>query len=85
MLIFADVMTPLIDMKPMQPQVNALTMTSQQMASAGLPVDNKLLAFLLVLRLPDSYNTLKTILSSMDSSKVATKGMASQILAEECQ
>ena len=54
-----------------------------QMALAGLPIDDKLLMFLLVLRLPNFYNTLKTVLSSMDSSKVTTKGMASQILAYE--
>jgi len=78
-------MSPLVNTEPMQPQVNALTMTVQQMASAGLPVDNKLLAFLLILRLPNSYNTLKTVLSSMDSSKATTKGMASQILAKECR
>jgi len=52
---------------------------------AGLSVDNKLLAFLIVLCLPDSYTMLKTVLSSLDSTKATSKGMTSQILAEECR
>ena len=77
--------TSITDMDPMQPQLSALTMTAQQLVSTGLPVNNKLLAFLLVLRLPDSYLMLKTVLSSMDSTKVLSKGITLQILAEECR
>ena len=47
-------------MEPLQPQINMLTITTQQMTSASLTVNNKLLAFLLILRLSDSYDTLKT-------------------------
>jgi len=47
--------TPVTDTDPMQPQLSALTMTAQQLVSTGLPVDDKLLTFLLILRLPDLY------------------------------
>jgi len=78
-------MTPFLNTEPMQVQLNALTMTTQQLKVAGLSVDDKLLAFLIVLRLPDSYVMLKTVLSSLDSTKATSKGMTSQILAEECR
>jgi hypothetical protein len=60
-------------------------LTVQQLTMAGLSIDNKLLAYLLVLRLPDSYLTLKTVLSSLDSAKAMSKGMLLQILSEEHQ
>jgi len=78
-------MTPFLNTEPMQVQLNTLTMTAQQLKVAGLSVDNKLLAFLIVLCLPDSYAMLKTVLSSLDSTKATSKGMTSQILAEECR
>jgi transposase InsO family protein len=75
--------TPLTDTEPMQPQLSSFSLTAQQLGSAGLPVDDKLLAFLIVLRLPDSYSMLKTVLSALDSAKVSSKSVTSQILAEE--
>jgi hypothetical protein len=76
-------MTPLVDTEPMQPQINALILALQQLAMAGLSVNDKLLAYLLILRLPESYLTLKTVLSSLDSTKAMSKSMLYQIYAEE--
>ena len=77
--------TPLTDLDPMQPQLVALTQTAQQLVTAGLPVDDKLLAYLLVLRLPPSYATLRTVLSNTERTKITSKGIITQILAKERQ
>jgi hypothetical protein len=78
-------MSPLIDTEPMQSQVNTLILMVQQLAMARLPIDDKLLTYLLILHLPKSYSMLKTILSNSDSTKATSKGMAFQILLEECR
>jgi hypothetical protein len=75
--------TLLTDTEPMQPQLSSFSLTAQQLGSAGLPVNEKLLAFLIVLRLPDFYSMLKTVLSALDSAKVSSKSVTLQILAKE--
>jgi hypothetical protein len=78
-------MTPLVNTEPMQSQINALILALQQLTMARLSVNDKLLAYLLVLHLPESYLMLKTVLSSLDSTKAMSKSMLYQIYAKEHQ
>ena len=71
------------DSEPLQQQLDNVVFAAQQLEAAGLPIGDKVLAYHLALRLPDSYATLRTILTSSDATKITSKWVIDQVIAEE--
>ena len=72
----------LMDESPMEPQLNAMRQKALVLASLGQALDDSLIAIAMVISLPTSYSTLRTILMST-SDKITIEGTISQILVEE--
>jgi hypothetical protein len=76
-------MVTFVDTEPLRPQIDSIVLTARQLEFLKLSIDDKVPAYIIALRLPDSYDTLKTILCNTESAKLSSTGVASQILAEE--
>jgi len=72
----------LSDESPMEPQLNVMRQKAQVLTLLGQTLDDSLMAIAMVISLPPSYSTLRTILMS-SSDKLMIDGMISQILIEE--
>lgn len=67
--LFRDTLS---DDSPLRPQLDAMTNKRHLLASLGVSLDDSLIAIAMVLSLPPSYSTLRTILmSTQDASRVA--------------
>ena len=73
----------LTDTKSLQTQLDNITFSAQQLALAGYPINNKVLGCILAFHLPDSYATLRTVLTTQRTAAVTSKWVTDQILAEE--
>ena len=71
------------DTKPLQPQSDSVIFATHQLKSANVIISDPILAYLVALRLPESYSMLRTILTSSDSTKISSKWVADQVIAEE--
>ena len=71
------------DSEPLQQQLDNIVFAAQQLEAAGLPIGDKVLAYHLALHLPNSYATLRTILTSSDATKISSKWVVDQVITEE--
>jgi hypothetical protein len=75
----------LSDSEPLQPQINSLVRAAGTISALGLTLDDKLIAFAIILSLPSSMNTLKKILSNTKPSDMTTEHVTSQIVLDKQQ
>ena len=72
----------LSDESPLEPQLNAMQHKAHVLMSLGLKLEDALVAIAIVLSLPESYSTLRTILMSTED-KLLPDSVVAQILIEE--
>jgi len=72
-----------MDTEPLQPQIDKVVYMAQQLETLGFPIIDRLLTFLLAIRLPDSYAMLRTIITNSDASKITSQWVADRIIGEE--
>ena len=73
----------LSDDMPLDPQINAMLHTANTITTLGLPLHEKLIALAIIISLPLSYDTLKTILTAAKSTEMTVKNVHSQVALEE--
>jgi hypothetical protein len=74
--------SPLSDESPLKPQLNAMLQLGYSLHSLGHKLNNSLIAITMIISLPDSYSTLRSILMATDL-KLTTKSIKTSILQEE--
>ena len=72
----------LSDESPMETQLNAMRQKAYVLKSLGQPLDDSLVAVAMVISLPATYSTLRTILMST-SDKLSIDTVIAQVLVEE--
>ena len=78
--------SPLTDGEPMEPQLNKLVKASHNLKSIGCRVNNKTLAYIIIMALPDALSMLKSILFNKDNMTLTSEVVISQILVDkECR
>ena len=79
--------TMLTDTEPMEPQINKLVKANQNLKTIGCrAANNKSLAYLIVMALPESLSMLQAIRFNKDNDTVLSGVVIAQILAdEECR
>jgi hypothetical protein len=75
--------TTLSESKPLEPQVNTLVRVARTLNTLGIDLEDKVLAYIIVLKLPDSMTTLKTTLFDIGASEISTEAVVSQIVLDE--
>jgi hypothetical protein len=75
--------TPFVDSEHMESQIANIVSIMHQLNAINFPVSNQWLTGMLRVKLPPSWNTLKTVLAHVDNGKLMSKGVIAQILAEE--
>ena len=73
----------LTDTEALRPQVDRITFTIHQLESRNILIPDVVVAYQLIYRLPNSYSTLRTVLTSSDPAKVTSKWVVDHIIAEE--
>ena len=73
----------LSDDSPLNPQINAMLHTANTISALGLPLHEKLIALAIIISLPPSYETLKTILTAAKSMELTVENVRSQVVIEE--
>src|SRR6266850_324038 len=76
-------MTPFSDAEPLEPQIDQLRLTARNLETARFAMAEKYLAGIIIMCLPESLSTLKTILANTDDAKLSVKGITNQVLADE--
>jgi hypothetical protein len=71
-----------LDESPLEPQLNAMRHKAHVLSSLGLKLEDALVAIAMVISLPESYSTLKTILMSTED-KLLPDAVIAQVLIEE--
>jgi len=64
------------DSEPMQPQIDRVVRAAQQLETVSFPIDDRLLAFLLTICLPDSYVMLRTVITNSEAANITSKWVA---------
>jgi hypothetical protein len=72
----------LSDENPLKTQLNAMLQIGYNLHSLGQELDNSLIAIAMIISLPNSYSTLRSILMATDL-KLTTRSIKSSILQEE--
>ena len=76
--------TMLTDTEPMEPQLNKLVKANQNLETIGCGAANdKSLAYLIIMALPESLSTLQAILFNKDDNTVSSDIAIAQILADK--
>jgi hypothetical protein len=75
--------TPFINSEPMEPQINNIVSIARQLNAINFPISDQWLTGMLRVKLPPSWNTLKTVLANVKDKKLMSKGVIAQILAEK--
>ena len=75
--------TPLNDSEPMEPQIQKLIEADQNLQTIGCGVNDKNLAYIIIMALPDSLSTLQTILYNKDDQTITSEEVIALILADE--
>ncbi|KIL57633.1 hypothetical protein M378DRAFT_16140, partial [Amanita muscaria Koide BX008] len=70
------------DESPLEPQLNAMRHKAHILSSLGLKLEDALVAISMVISLPESYSTLRTILMSTED-KLSPDSVVAQVLIEE--
>jgi len=71
------------DTEPLQPQLDTVIFANQKLESVNLAIPDVVLAYLLALRLPESYSILRTALTRSSFTKISSNWVADQVIAEE--
>jgi hypothetical protein len=74
-----------LDSDPLEPQIDQMKLTARSLESVGFPLDDKWLAGIIVMKLPESMATLKAILSHTDSTKLTSNAVINEILVDEAR
>jgi len=74
---------PLTDTEPMEPQLNKLVEANRNLETIRCRVNDKALAYIIVMALPDSLSTLQAILFNNDDVTITSEAVVAQILADE--
>jgi hypothetical protein len=74
--------TTFTDESPLEPQLNAMRHKAYILSSLGLKLEDALIAIAMVISLPESYSTLRTILMSTED-KILPDSVIAQVLIEE--
>jgi hypothetical protein len=78
-------MTQFSDSESLEPQLDQMRLTARALTSVGFPLDDKWLAGIMVMKLPESMATLKAILSHTDSAKLTSTAVTNEILVDEAR
>jgi len=73
----------LTNTEPMEPQLNKLVEVNQNLETIGCGVNDKALAYIIVMALPDSLSTLQAILFNNNDVTITSEAVVAQILADE--
>ena len=77
---------PLTDAEPMEAQLNKLIEANRNLMAIGCRVNDKTLAYIIIMAIPNSLSTLKSILFNKDDTIITSDAVIKQILVdEECQ
>ena len=76
-------MTPFLNSKPMEPQIANLISITCQLSDLKFPMTDNWVTGLIKVKLPASWETLKTVLANTEEGKLTSKEVIGQILAEE--
>jgi len=71
------------DSDPMELQIADVVAIARQLTDIGFPILDQLLASAIRVKLPESWDTLKTVLANTTGGAQTSKGVISQVLAEE--
>jgi hypothetical protein len=71
------------DLDPIEPQIADVMGIARQLTDIGFPISDQLLASTIRVKLPESWNTLKMVLTNTAGGAQTSKGVISQVLAEE--
>jgi hypothetical protein len=75
--------TTFCDLDPMEPQIANVMAIARQLTDIGFPISDQLLASTIRVKLPESWDMLKTVLANTTGGALTSKGVISQVLAEE--
>ena len=73
----------LTNTEPMEPQLNKLVEVNQNLETIGCGVNDKALAYIIIMALPDSLSTLQAILFNNNDVTITSEAVVAQILADE--
>jgi len=76
-------MNSFLDMEAMEPQIAEVISITRQLTDIGFPVSDQWLTGMIKVKLLATWDTLKMVLSNTGQSQQMSKGVISQILAEE--
>ena len=71
------------DSDPMEPQITDVVSIACQLTDIRFPITDQLLASTIRVKLPGSWDTLKTVLTNTTGGAQTSKGVISQVLAKE--
>jgi len=75
--------TPLTDTEPMEQQLNKLIEASRNLEAIGCGVNDKTLAYIIIMALPLTLSMLQAILYNKDDTTITSEEVIAQILADE--
>jgi len=75
--------TPLTNAEPMEPQINKLIEANHNLETIGCGVNDKTLAYIIIMALSDTLLMLQTVLFNKDNTAITSEAVISQILADE--
>ena len=73
---------PLTDAEPMEAQLNKLIEANRNLTAIGCRVNDKTLAYIIIMAIPNSFSTLKSILFNKDNTSI-TDAVIEQILVDK--
>ena len=73
----------LSDSEPLEPQINSIMLASRTMSNLGLQLTDRLVASSIIASLPDSLDTIKTVLSTTKGSELTVEYIKAQLLLHE--
>jgi len=71
------------DTEPLQPQLDKVTFANRQLEAAKIIIPDIVITHNIVLHLPESYSTLRTVLTSCNSTNMTSKWVIDQVIAKE--
>ncbi len=75
--------TAIVESEPLETQINKLLQAARNLESLGFGLADNVLAFVIVMALPETMSTLKTILYNTQGSDLHSEGIVNQIIIDE--
>ena len=76
-------LSKLSESKALEPQIDRLVHVARTLNTLGFHIEDKAVAYTIALKLPDSMETLRTILSTTEPSEISTEAVVSKIIFDE--